>query len=116
MQHKFPNKNRRKKQQAVAQSVASILPTVGRQLKLDQKVQEWAVLSLWEQIVDNPFKTRSRAVRIRSQRGQNCMTVLAANSAVASELTFYLEEYQNRLNRFAADTRLPVHRIEVKLG
>ena len=93
--------------------VADILASVGKTLNLDQKVQEWAVLSLWERVIDPCFQTQTRAARVRRVRNQNELVIQVASATVAAELTFSLETYRERLNVFAPQTGLTIHRLKV---
>jgi hypothetical protein len=93
-----------------------VLPVVGKHLNLDKKVQEWSLLSLWAQIVDEPFRLKTRAFKIQRNARENILLIHASHPAVAAELSFYLEKYQNRLNGYAAETGLTVHRIELRVG
>lgn len=107
---------RKKRLSGPAEQIAQILPAVGRQMNLDKKVQEWSVLSLWEKIIDAPFRGKTQALKIKSTGNRNSLLVKAANAAVAAELTFYLETYQNRINAFTPQTGLVIHRIEIYTG
>lgn len=107
---------RKKRASRPIESVSQVLPTVGRQLHLDQKVQEWSVLALWEQIVDSAFQNTTRALKIQSMGGQKQLVVLVTNHALASELTFCLEEYRDRLNGFFPQTGLKIDKIKLRMG
>lgn len=95
--------------------VSRVLASVGKSLNLDQKVQEWSVLSLWPQVVDEPFRTTSRAVRIQRQGQQNQLLVQVDNASVAAELAFHLEDYLGKIADFAPQTGIVVHRIELRV-
>lgn len=107
---------RKKRQSQPVQAVSYILPVVGKNLNLDQHVQKWSVLALWEQVVDPIFQGKTRAVKIKTLGNQNTLVVQADNAVIASELTFYQETYLQRLNQFAAQTALKLSRVEVRVG
>lgn len=98
-----------------AQSVSAILPLVGRNLGLDRKVQEWSVLSLWDQVIDPAFEGKTKALKIRVNGKQNRLVVGARHSAVATELTFFTETYRTRLNTYANQTGVEIHAIDIQV-
>lgn len=108
------HKKRRRK--GDAESLSAILPAVGKALNLDKKIQEWAVLSLWAQVVDEPFREKTRALKIRFSERRNHLLVWASNSAVAAELAFHLENYRQKLNAYGSQTGISIHRIDLHLG
>ncbi len=114
----MPNltKGKRKKRSSTGiQSVSVVLPAVGKKLNLDKKVQEWSLLSLWEQIIDEPFKKTTRAVRVKPYHLQNILMIQVESATVAAELAFYLEKYQNKINAYFLQTGLEIHRIELRV-
>lgn len=96
------------------QTVSQVLPVVGEQLNLTQKVQEWSVLTLWEQIIDPIFHGKTQAVRLKKMGQNHTLLVKAANSVIATELGFYLEHYRERLNAYAQETGLHIHQITLQ--
>ncbi len=102
------------KRAGLMSSVSQVLPQVGKDLRLDERAQEWAVLSLWSRIVDGPFQTTTRASRLRPKGGQNTLTVQVNSATVAAELSFYLEQYRQKLNEYQPQTGLNVQRIEIR--
>jgi hypothetical protein len=107
-----PPKNKKRAGQLT--SVSHVLPQVGKELRLNERAQEWAVLSLWTRIIDEPFQATTRASRLRPKGGLYTLTVLVNSATVAAELSFFLEQYRQKLNEYRAETGLSVHRIEIR--
>lgn len=103
----------RKRMSGEALPVSQILSAVGKNIHLDRKVQEWTVLALWDRVIDPPFQGKTRATRLKRSRQQNELVVQASHAVVAADLTFFLEEYRIRLNAFAPQTGLEIHRIRI---
>ncbi len=108
-------KRRRKKVSGMTQPVSDILAVVGQTLNLDKKAQEWSVLSLWEQVVDPQFKGKTKALRLKSFAQKKIMVIQAQNHSVAAELTFFAEDYRQRMNAFTPQTGITVSQIEVRI-
>lgn len=96
------------------QTVSQVLPVVGEQLNLTQKIQEWSVLTLWEQVIDSVFQGKTQAVRLKKVGQNHTLLVNAANSVIATELSFFLEQYRERLNAYAPETGLFIHQITLQ--
>ncbi len=94
-------------------SITEVLTTLGQKLGLSEKVQEWAVLALWQDVVDPPFQHTTTAHRIVERQGKPILQVKATTSTVAAELIFSLETYRTRLNAYRAETGVELHRIEI---
>ena len=95
---------------------SSVLPAVCEALRLDDKVREWTVLSLWETILDGPFRGKVPALQIKIKGGQKHLVVKAVDSTVASELTFHLESYRQKLNAYKHETGCEIDRIDLRIG
>ncbi len=97
-------------------SIGDILPAVGRELGLDNKVRELAVLALWEQVVPEAYRQTSRAVRLRREGCQWILDVRVANGPTATELAFERENIRERINAFTPQTGFAIARIEIGVG
>lgn len=111
MSFKKPPKRPRSKQ---ASSVADIIPTVGQRMGLNEKVSEWSVLQLWDQVVAPMFKETTQAIKLSKQGPQTKLHVRASNPTVAAQLMFSLEEYRQAINAFSPQTGIRVDRIEMR--
>ncbi len=98
------------------ENLSAIIPAVGKSFNLDRKVQEWTVCSLWEQVIDPPFKGKTQATKIKATQTENQLLVMVQSAGVAAELQFFLEEYRDRLNRFAPQTEITIHKIQTRVG
>lgn len=94
-------------------TIGAVLPAVGKQLHLDDKVREWSVLSLWSRIVDERFAGKTAARGIKRIGGRNILQVAVRGSAVATELGFSLEDYLECYRRYQPQTGLVLHAIEL---
>jgi hypothetical protein len=101
---------------APAQNIADILPMVGRMLNLDSKVKGFSILALWDRIIDPRFVGQCRAVKIRRAGNQIRLLVQASSAAVASELSFSLHQYCDKLNQFTPQTGMTIHQIDLTVG
>ena len=94
-------------------TVATLLPAITQQLGLNQKVQQWSVLSLWPIVVQESFKEYTQAVKIQDLDNAEgaCLLVWVAHSTLAHELTFYQQEYCQKLNSYSRQTGIIIARI-----
>lgn len=95
--------------------IDTILPIVGQQLNLDTKVQEWAVMALWAQHVPEPYRSHTKAVKIKRTGHKTTMLVKATNAAVASQLTFQLDTWRQTLNQYERETGIHLDAIQLVL-
>lgn len=94
-------------------SLASVLPDVGRALGLDRKAAELATMALWRELTPEPYRSRSRALKLL-MRGHVCVLQVGVDDgATASDLSFQLEAIRTRMNVFSAQTGVTVDRIDL---
>jgi hypothetical protein len=96
--------------------LSKILPQVSRDLDLDSKVGEMALLSLWTTVVGGPLSARTRATRLLKRNGTNVLQVRVKDAATAGELSFLIDTLVSRLNSFAPQTGCRVAGIDLKIG
>ncbi|MBX2861762.1 MAG: DUF721 domain-containing protein [Vampirovibrio sp.] len=96
--------------------VADVLGAVTEDLKLDQRVQEFALLNLWPQLVGEPYAGCSKASRISRRGNETVLTVKVSDSAMASQMGFLLPTVQTKLNSYKAQTGIQVDKINVQVG
>ena len=104
-----------KRQGTPMTGIENILPIVGQQLNLEAKVQEWAVLALWAQLLPEPYCSHTKAVKIKRTGPKLTLLVKATNAAVASQLTFQLESWRQKLNDYARETGIHLDAIQLVL-
>ncbi len=101
-------------------SLTDLLPAFSRDIGLERKVNEMALLALWISqvtIVAGPEAAeQSRATRLKKQGNQVLLQVKVSNAALASELGFHLPAIREGLNRFSPQTGLMVDRIQLSVG
>jgi hypothetical protein len=101
-------------------SLANILPEVCEGLKLDEKINEMALLALWpkqvEAIAGSHAAQNSRAVRLKKQGYQTILLARVNQAALASELGFHLPLIKEALNRFTPQTGFTVDQIQLTVG
>jgi len=97
------------------ETVADMMPALSKHLKLDNKVREWSILTLWEKTIDPVFVGKTTARRIETRSQKTCLYVTAANATVASELHFRLPQYCERLNAYRKETGLVIDEIKIQL-
>lgn len=104
---------RKKRNTGKVQSLDKILPAVGRSLNLENKIREWSLLGLWEEIVAEQFKSRTKAFCIKSTSRGNRLQVYTAYPTVASELSFYCDFYKEQLNQYSSQTGIEIAYIDL---
>lgn len=101
-------------------SLADVLPVLYRDLDMDKKVNEFALLALWPamatSLIGSEGAAQTRAVGLRKQGARTILQVRVANAALASELSFHLPAIQTALNGYAPQTGLRVDRIQLNTG
>ncbi|MDX2085960.1 MAG: DciA family protein [Candidatus Melainabacteria bacterium] len=98
-------------------SVGVLLPQVGRLLGLEDKARELALLALWPQVVDPPYRDSSRAVRVLVQpNGQKRLLVRVLDGVTAAQLGFCAERYCQQLNAYAPQTGFYLAGIDFKVS
>lgn len=101
-------------------SLAEILPTLCRDLDIDKKVNELALLALWprqvEAVAGAVAAAQSKAVRLKKQGDRLILVVKVANAALASELGFHVPVIKEALNRFKPQTGLAIDQIQLSVG
>ena len=106
--------------------LTEVLPEVVRDLNLEQKANDMAVLSLWPVVVPTELKPYARAIRLEraktkgggaaSEWGQLPKMTLwvGVNSAsAASRLTFVQHEVLEKLNTYTEQTGIRVTDIRI---
>ncbi len=97
-------------------ALKDVLPGLCRELALDEKVREMTVLSLWSQLVEEPYRSQSKAVRLRQQGAQWILWVQVADAGMASDLSFQIPNLLLQFNQFAPQTGVRVDQIRLRIG
>jgi hypothetical protein len=101
-------------------SLGDVLPGLYRDLDMDKKVNEFALLGLWPSLVQTFLgvsgAAQTRAFRLRKQGYQTVLMVKVSNAALASELSFQLMHLKEALNGYTPQTGLTVDRIQLMVG
>jgi hypothetical protein len=97
-----------------------VLPTLYRDLEMDKKVNEFAFLALWPQVVcaavGMDIATQTQAIRLKKQGNRTILLAKVSCSALASELSFYTSTLQQALNAYAPQTGITIQRIQLSVG
>ncbi len=93
-------------------SVSSVLSKVIGRFGLEQRMKEHAFMSMWTEIVDQPFKELSRPLFIDSEGN---LVVAVRDGAVAQELSFQRGRLLKRLSPFAKAVSLKLSGIRFDL-
>lgn len=116
----FPRPSQRRSQKGLQKRPAvflgDVLSQVSRDLALDQKVNEMALLTLWAQVVEVPLRDRSLALRLLNRNGNKILRVKVKDAATAGELSFQIEAICEKLNQFEPQTGIRVAGLEIKIG
>ena len=97
-------------------AVSSLLGEVGRQLRLDDKVQEFSLIRLWPEVAGPDFARQSEAVKVERRNGKARLQVLVFDAGVATNLGFALEGIREALNAYAPQTGVRLDAIDLRLG
>lgn len=102
-------------------SLGQVLPQVSRDLALDQKVRDFALVGLWDQVVGEikngeAYRKKTRAVKLTRRREATVLLVKVRDAATAGELSFLLEGIREKLNGYAPQTGRVVDVIDLKIG
>ncbi|HEY9686030.1 MAG TPA: DUF721 domain-containing protein [Coleofasciculaceae cyanobacterium] len=101
-------------------SLADILPAVCRDLALDRKVNELALLALWpkqvEMLAGAVAASQSKAIRLKKQGDRTILVVKVASATLASELGFQVPALKDALNRFHPQTGIMLDQIQLSVG
>jgi hypothetical protein len=98
----------------MASPLSDILPSVSDALNLPQKTRELAVFSLWKKVVQgSSFESSTRPVRIVEKKGQSVLQISVNSGLVASQLSFQLDSFKEKLNQYAPQTGFYLQQIEV---
>ncbi|MBY0403193.1 MAG: DUF721 domain-containing protein [Cyanobacteria bacterium] len=93
-----------------------VLPQVTKDLALDKKAGEMAMLNVWEECLPRSLKEKTIANRLFQRGSQTVLQVRVKNAAVASELSFHIESMKASMNSFSTQTGWKVDHIELKIG
>lgn len=110
-----PYSKRKKTMSQPTVGLSDVLPQVSALLNLEQKVQEFGVLSLWQRVVDPRFVAMTQAVGLKKIGSDRVMQVHCSHPTVASELSFNLPLYVAEINRYAHETGLKIDRINLSV-
>jgi predicted nucleic acid-binding Zn ribbon protein len=94
----------------------SILNTVAKNLGMDQKAREFAVLQLWPLVVPEAYKACSKAKAVTYRGKAAWLRVAVSSGAMATELSFEREELLEALNQYSPQTHIVLAGIELKVG
>lgn len=97
-------------------SLADVLPQVSRDLDLDRKVGEMAMVRLWDEIIGESMAQRSRALKIMKRGNKSVLMVRVRDAATAGDLTFKLEAIREKLNSYTPQTGWVIDGIDLKIG
>jgi predicted nucleic acid-binding Zn ribbon protein len=95
----------------------SILNTVAKNLGMEQKAREFAVLQLWQLVVPEAYRACSKAKAV-VYRGNKApwLRVNVSSGAMATELSFEREELLEALNKYSPQTQIVLAGIDLKVG
>jgi hypothetical protein len=108
--------NQSRKPLTDAFALTDILPQVVRDLNLEQKAHDMAVLSLWPLVVPSELKPYTRAVRLERSKSKITLWVSATSSAAASRLTFVQHQILATLNSYAPQTGTVLSDLRITQG
>jgi hypothetical protein len=115
-----PRKPQKADSPSALTSLADILPAVCRDLALDRKVNELALLALWpkqvEMLSGAVVAAQTKAVRLKKQGNRTILVVKVASAALASELGFQVPGLKEALNRFQPQTGILLDQIQFSVG
>jgi hypothetical protein len=115
-----PRKPQKPESSSAITSLADILPAVCRDLALDHKVNELALLALWpsqvEKLSGAVAAAQSKAIRLKKQGNRTILVVKVASAALASELGFQAPALKEALNRFHPQTGIVLDQIQLSVG
>jgi hypothetical protein len=103
----------RRRPQPDALALTNILPQVVRDLNLEQKAHDMAVLSLWPVVVPADLKPYTRALRLERSKSKITLWVAASSSAAASRLTFVQHQILVQLNTYAPQTGITLSELRI---
>lgn len=99
-----------------AEKLSSILPKLCEEIHFDDRVKEMSLLRLWEQLVPEPFKTHTSAKAVKKVGGKTVLMVHVRDAAMASELSFNLDQFKTMVNDFSGQTGIRLDDIRVRVG
>jgi hypothetical protein len=101
-------------------ALSDVLPGLYRDLDMDKKVNEFALLRLWPQLVASlttpAAAAQTRAIRLKKQGVRTVLMVKVANAVLASELTFQILPLKDAINGYKAQTGLTIDQIQFLVG
>jgi len=102
----------RKRNRGSMQSLTNVLSKVLGKYGLEQRMKEHAFMSLWSEIVDEPFKKSSRPIFIDYEGN---LVVSVKDASVAQELSFHRSTMLKKLAPFARGVGIRVVGIRFDL-
>ena len=105
-----------KKRMGSMNRIASLMPGLGEQLRLEDKVHEMAFMSLWPEAVGKQYAPHTRAVSLQQRGNERVLLVKVGNAALASDLSFNLPVILKAMNAFEPQTGVRVDRIQLVVG
>lgn len=104
-QEKHQQAARLRKSMSDPLGIQSILPSLERQLGLEQKVVELSVFALWNTIVPEAFAGATHPKRLLKQEsGQYILEIKTDHSTIANELSFASAAICEQLNTYSRQT------------
>jgi|GEM_PF-5107268 len=94
----------------------SILDTVAKNIGMDQKALEFALLQLWPLVVPEAYRTCSKAKAITHRGKAVWIRINVSSGAMATELSFEREELLDALNKYSPQTKITLAGIDIKVG
>ena len=93
-----------------------ILDAVAKNMGMDQKAHEFAVLQIWPLVVSEAYKECSKAKAITYRGKAPWLRVHVSSGAMATELSFEREELLDKLNHYSTQTGIVLSGIDIKVG
>ncbi len=104
-------------------TLADVLPGLYKDLKMDLKINEFALLALWPTVLTAEMGPtaeiaceHTKAIKIRRQGNKITLLVKVAHAVLASELTFHTMPLLSALNAYTPQTGLKVDQIQWMVG
>lgn len=118
MSHYPPKKKQQRAGSLV--SLGDVLPGLYQELEMDKKVNEFALLSLWPQvltgILGSDIAMQTQAVKLKKTAGKTVLHIKVSSAPMASEISFYTKALQDALNAYTPQTGIKVDRLELRVG
>ncbi|MGE0199808.1 MAG: DciA family protein [Candidatus Melainabacteria bacterium] len=99
--------------------LSDILPQVAADIRLDEKVHELSLLSLWRtvsaELLPGALQKGVEAARLVRQSDRVTLEVRVEHPGLANALSMYTEPLLMALNRFTPQTGITVHALRFRV-